>query len=112
MAMRNALVRRGVPEHRIILDYAGFRTLDSIVRMNEVFLQSDFVVVSQPFHLARALFIADARGISAIGYAAADVEGGTIGVRLREYAARVRAVLDVFVLHTQPRFLGDPEPIE
>ena len=112
LAMQNALVQQGVPEERITLDYAGFRTLDSIVRMHEVFQQSDFVVVSQPFHLARALFIADARGIPAIGYAAADVEGGSIGVRIREYAARVRAVLDVFVLHTEPRFLGDPEPIE
>lgn len=112
MAMRNALMRRGVPEERITLDYAGFRTLDSIVRMHEVFQQSDFIVVSQSFHLARALFIADARGIPAIGYAAADVEGATIGVRIREYAARVQAVLDVFVLHTEPRFLGDPEPIE
>lgn len=109
--MQNALIDRGVPEEKIVLDYAGFRTLDSIVRMHEVFQQSDFVVVSQGFHLERALFIADARGIPAVGYAAADVDG-TIGVRIREYAARVRAVLDVFVLHTEPRFLGDPEPIE
>lgn len=110
-AMQNALIAQGIQEDRIVLDYAGFRTLDSIVRMHEVFLQSNFVIISQPFHLERALFIADARGIPAIGYAAEDVEG-TLGVRIREYAARVRAVLDVFVLHTEPRFLGDPEPIE
>jgi SanA protein len=110
-AMQNALVDRGVPTDRIILDYAGFRTLDSVVRMHEVFQQSDFIVVSQEFHLERALFIAEARGIDAIGFAARDVEG-TFGVRIREYAARVRAVFDVYVFGTQPRFLGDPVPIE
>ncbi len=110
-AMQQALLARSVSPEQIVLDYAGFRTLDSVVRMHEVFQQSEFIIVSQGFHLERALFIADARGIPAIGYAASDVNG-TIAVRLREYAARVRAVLDVYVFRTQPRFLGDPEPID
>lgn len=112
-AMRRALVARGIDEERIVEDFAGLRTLDSVVRMNLVFGQDDFVVVSQRFHVERALFLAAARGIEAVGFAAGDAEGpGAISVRLREYAARVKAVLDAYLLRTEPRFLGDAVPIE
>ncbi len=112
-AMRDALVARGVPASAITMDYAGFRTLDSVVRARLVFGQARITVVSQAFHDQRAVFIADRRGVDAIALAAPGV-GRTEGfmVRLREVIARVRAVLDVCVLGTRATFEGPPEPIE
>lgn len=111
-AMRDALVQRGVPESAITLDYAGFRTLDSVVRAGTVFGQDRIVVVSQHFHCERAIFIADARGIDAVGYVARSPGGrAALKVRLREAAARTGAVVDTCVLSTAPRFAGPPEPI-
>jgi SanA protein len=105
--MQGALVARGVPKERIYLDYAGFRTLDSVLRAREVFGQSRFTVVSQAFHNERAVFIARHYGIEAIGFNAADV-GGSAGaqVNAREVLARVQVVLDLYVLNTQPKFYG------
>ena len=110
--MRDALVARGVPRERIYLDYAGFRTLDSVVRAREVFGQNRFTVVSQAFHNERAVFIARHFGIEAVGFNAADV-GGAVGaqVNAREVLARVQVVLDLYVLKTQPKFYGPHVPI-
>ena len=108
-AMKRALIERGVPEDRIWQDFAGLRTLDSIVRMHAVFGRPRFVVVSQRFHLERALFLADHFDIEAIGFAAEGASSvGYLLVRLREYPARVKALLDVYLLNTGPRFLGEP----
>lgn len=111
-AMREALVKRGVPESAITLDYAGFRTLDSVVRVRTVFGQERVVVVSQAFHCERAVFIARRHGIEAQGYVAR-MPGGAPGrmVRAREMLARTRAVLDVCVLNARPKFDGPAEPI-
>jgi SanA protein len=106
-AMRDALVALAVPVERIILDYAGFRTLDSVVRAKEVFGQERIVIVSQRFHNQRALYLALASGVDAMAYNARDVvgsEGNLTG--LREPLARVRAVLDVHLLRTRPKFAG------
>ncbi len=106
--MRDALIARGIPENQIYRDYAGFRTLDSVVRAKEIFGQDDFIVVSQKFHNERAIYIAQKHGCkSVIAYNAGRV--GTFGgvrTRLREYLARVKTVLDVSILKTKPRFLG------
>ncbi len=106
--MRDSLIAAGVPAARIYRDYAGFRTLDSIVRAKEVFGQDRVIVVSQRFHLARALFLARRKGLDDDGYVAKDPPL-RFGVRtkLREIAARVAALLDVAV-GTEPRFLGSP----
>ncbi len=107
-AMKKALMAEGVPEQAITLDYAGFRTLDSVVRCKEIFSQEDIIIVSQAFHNQRALFISDFYGIQAVGFNAADVPPAiAIKTRLREYLARFKAVLDLYVLGTQPRFLGE-----
>lgn len=107
--MKNALLAGGIPEEAITLDYAGFRTLDSVVRAKEVFQQERFTIISQAFHNERALFIAQRRGLQAIAF---DADLPSIHqqskVRWREYLARVKAVLDLYVLHKQPKFLGDP----
>ena len=112
-AMKSALVNRGVPEDRVICDYAGFSTIDSIVRAREVFGQQKITVISQKFHVQRALFIAKRKQLDAYGYCAPDVEI-SIGTRtqLREAFARVKTILDLYLLHRQPRFLGNPVIIE
>ena len=105
--LKEALMAAGVPEDRVTCDYAGFRTLDSVVRAKEVFGLDSFVVVSQPFHNERAIFLARAKGIDAVGFNAGDVAGrDSLRTRLREHLARVAALLDVWVWHRQPRFLG------
>ncbi|MEO0445797.1 MAG: ElyC/SanA/YdcF family protein [Verrucomicrobiota bacterium] len=107
--MKEDLIRRGVPEAHIHCDYAGFRTLDSVVRAKEVFGQTQFTVVSQRFHNERAIFLARSRGVDAIGYNAKDVRRSrAVKTYLREKLARVKTVLDVYLLRTQPKFLGDP----
>jgi SanA protein len=107
--MRDALVARGVPRDRIFLDYAGFRTLDSVVRARAIFGQQRMTIISQAFHNERAVFIARRRGIEAVGFSARDV-GGAVGARVgfREVLARVQVVLDLYVLDTQPKFYGPP----
>jgi SanA protein len=105
--MKNALVERGVPANRIYLDYAGFRTLDSVVRVKEIFGQENITIVSQNFQNERAIFLARHHGLDAIGFNAADVAPQYATKTLvREEFARVKAILDVYVFHKQPHFLG------
>jgi SanA protein len=104
--MRQALLARGVPDDALLLDRAGYRTLDSVVRARKVFGATEITVISQTFHNERAIFIADRRGVDAIGFAAEDVGGlGGMRVNLRETLARVRALLDLYITHEQPASL-------
>lgn len=106
--MKHALMQMGVPAEKIVCDYAGFRTLDSVVRAREVFGQQHVIFVSQRFHNARAIYLARASGIDAWGLDAHDVPVAlSVKTFLREKLACVKAVLDVCVLHTRPKFLGD-----
>lgn len=108
VAMQAALIKRGIPQEKIILDYAGFRTLDSMVRAKEVFGQSNFIVISQKFHNERAVYIARHRGINALGFNAHDVEiAAGFKTQMREVLARFKMMLDLYVLKTEPHFLGD-----
>lgn len=110
--MKAALMAAGVPEQAIALDYAGFRTLDSIVRAKKVFGLSQFTVISGRFHNYRALFIAQRYGIDAVAYCAEDVPlRFSLKTKLRECGARLKAVVDLYVLQTKPRFLGEPVQI-
>ncbi len=112
MDMKKALVKAGVPDSVITLDYAGFRTLDSVVRCKKIFGQDKVTIISQHFHASRALFIGQSHGMDAIGYMANDVTGrNSYKVTLREFLARPKAVLDLYILHEQPRFLGNTEVI-
>lgn len=110
LPMLQALVQRGVPEKAITRDHAGFDTLDSVVRADEVFGAETLIVVSQPFHNERAIYIARSRGQDAWGYDAEDVAGSraAAAVRLREYLARIKAMLDLHLLRSRPTYLGDP----
>ena len=106
-AMRDALVKRGVPLNRIVLDYAGFRTLDSMVRAKKVFGQSDLIIVSQQFHVERALMIAGFSGVEAFGYNAVDVEVYSgLRTKVREYLARIKLWID-FIFGVDPKYLGE-----
>ena len=105
--MKASLMEAGVPGERIYCDYAGFRTLDSVVRAREVFGQTEITVVSQEFHNRRAIFIARHRGLDAIGFNAADVDARySFKTRCREQLAKVNTLLDVFPFSRQPKFLG------
>ncbi|MEM7395438.1 MAG: ElyC/SanA/YdcF family protein [Verrucomicrobiota bacterium] len=111
--MVDSLVALGVPREAITCDYAGRRTLDSVVRAHRVFGQVNFTVISDDFHVSRALFLADRLGLKTVGLASKPVPyNQSAPTQVREVLARVKAVLDVCVLDTQPRFLGDPVKIE
>ncbi|WP_237465796.1 SanA/YdcF family protein [Vibrio stylophorae] len=113
ITMRRDLLAAGIPGDKIHLDYAGFRTLDSIVRAKEVFETNHFVVVSQGFHCERALFIADYKEIDAICLAVPSPDGSAgRKIRIREAFARVKAVLDLYFTDQQPKFLGPKVPID
>ncbi|MCK5717393.1 MAG: YdcF family protein [Thiomargarita sp.] len=106
--MRKSLIEAGIPKEAITLDYAGFRTFDSIVRCQKVFSQDDIIIVSQEFHNERAIFIANFFGIKAIGFNAQGISlRNDLKTPIREYFARLKAVLDLYVLKTQAKFLGE-----
>lgn len=106
-AMRKALIQRGIPNRSIFLDYAGFRTLDSVVRAREIFGQSSYIIVSQRFHNERAIFIAKKKGIDAIGFNARDAHlKYGLKTRIREIFARCKVFLDI-VFGKKPHFLGE-----
>jgi len=106
--MKEDLVDAGIPAEAVYLDYAGFRTLDSIIRAQRVFGQHEFIIITQQFHNQRAVFIARALGMDAYGYNAKDVTGRRgIKTRVREYFARVKAFIDIYIFNTQPKFLGE-----
>lgn len=107
-AMYDSLVAHGVPGERIILDFAGFRTLDSVVRAKEVFGCDSLTVVSQADHSARALYLAGANGIEAVAVTAPLRAGRAVRIRLalREWLARDKMMLDIW-FGKQPHFLGE-----
>jgi SanA protein len=111
--MKRDLLKAGVPKDAIYLDYAGFRTLDSVVRAKEIFEADDFIIITQAFHCERALYIADYHDINAVCLAVPGPEG-TSGwfVRLREVLARANALVDLYIIDKQPKFLGPKVPIE
>lgn len=106
--MKMALMENGVPDSAIVLDYAGFRTFDSIIRAKEIFGQDSFIIISQPFHNERALYIARHNGIKAVGFNAKDVTARYgLKTKAREVLARVKLMLDVHLLSTEPKFGGE-----
>lgn len=105
--IKKDLVKGGIPGEKIFLDYAGFRTLDSMVRAKEVFGLDRVTVISQKFHNERAIYLAEKKGLLAVGYNAKDVSGQQgFKVRFREYFARVKVFLDL-AFNTQPKFFGE-----
>lgn len=110
--MKMELIKRGIDSTKIYLDYAGFRTFDSMVRVKEIFGQDSILVISQKFHNERAIYIAGKLNIYAIGFNAKDVSKryGT-KTAIREKFARVKVLVD-FIFNVQPKFLGEKIEIE
>ncbi|MBD3637050.1 MAG: YdcF family protein [Crocinitomicaceae bacterium] len=103
--MANYLVSLGVPRKDIILDYAGFRTLDSVIRAKKVFHCQQLIIVSQKFHNQRAVYAARQYGIDAVGYNARDVQSKSNFTHYREFASKFVMILDIHLFQTKPKFL-------
>lgn len=104
---KNDLIKAGIPENKIFLDYAGFRTLDSVIRIKEIFDQNSVTIISQQFHNERAIYLAEHFDIKAIGFNAKNVSNRYgFKVKLREYLARVKVFVDI-IFQVEPKFLGD-----
>ncbi|OIK02598.1 hypothetical protein BIV25_03195 [Streptomyces sp. MUSC 14] len=109
-AMRAYLSRHGVPAGRVVRDYAGFDTWDSCVRARKIFGVEGAVLISQSFHIRRAVALCEAAGVTSYGVGVAENHdvtwyyGGT-----REVFAAGKAVLDA-VFHPDPQFLGPKDP--
>lgn len=111
-AMQIALLDKDIPKEDIVLDYAGFRTLDSVIRARDVFGQNDLIIISQEFHIKRAVYIARTLGIDAQGFVADGVSMKfNVRTQVREILARTQAWMDVHILNRQPKFLGEKEEI-
>lgn len=106
--MKQALIERGIPGDRIVCDFAGLRTLDSVVRAKEIFGADSVLFISQRFQNERAIYLAEAHGMDAYGFNARDVQSNAgLKTKLREVGARVKMWLDVNILNTRPKHLGD-----
>jgi SanA protein len=112
--MRRYAMSLGVPDSAIVLDYAGFRTYDSCYRAREIFQVDQAILVTQDFHLDRALLICNQLGVDSVGVVASRPQGYSHAMLLyseiREYPATGMALMDLLV-NRQPTYLGDPEPI-
>lgn len=107
--MKRALVELGVPADKIVCDYAGLRTMDSVVRVDQIFGVKRIILVSQKFHNERAAYIAQCRDIDVLGLNAQDVKGREMS--RREYLARIRMYVDEIILKTKSKHLGDKETL-
>lgn len=106
-AMQADLIAMGIPKEKIFMDYAGFRTLDSILRCKKVFGENAITIISQPFHNQRAVFIANHKDVSAVGFNAKDVSiNSGFKTQLREKFARVKMLLDL-LFNKQAKFYGE-----
>jgi SanA protein len=112
-AMREYALSLGVPDEAIVLDFAGRRTYDTCYRAKAIFGVEDAILVTQDFHLPRALFLCDALGVDAVGVNSNNLyylKRSRLIWNVRELLATVGAFLDVYVYKPTP-ILGDPEPI-
>jgi len=106
--MKSALIKAGIPATRIFCDYAGFSTIDSVLRMKLIFQQTTFYIISQKFHVDRALYIAQRNGLKAKGVFAKDVpDWHSPYLKYREKLARVKAVCEVLTGKC-PYYAGKP----
>ena len=104
-AMRHSLAELGVPDSILITDDGGMRTLDSVVRCKEIFNQDKIIIITQRFHAYRALFISNYYDLDAVVVITQPLAyPNSLGVLLREFMARPLAVLDLYVMHSKPKF--------
>lgn len=110
-SMKKYLLEKGIDTADIFLDHAGFDTYSSIVRAIEVFEVNDVIIVSQEFHLPRAVYIARNKGMNACGVMAEDTNYPAIkSLKMREIFANLKAFYEVLI-NKKPKFLGNKIPI-
>ncbi len=110
--MQESLLELGIPSERMYLDYAGIRTLDSVIRAKEIFGLDSYTIISQPFHNARALFLAREHGEHPIAYNASSISFSEAPfVYVRELVSRTLALYDAS-FDTNPQFGGKKIEIE
>lgn len=113
-AMRKVLRRMSVPEKDIFLDHAGFSTYDSLYRARDIFEVKDCVIVTQRFHLSRAVYTARKLGLTCSGFVA-DQRQYTVSShnwsKFREFFSKIKAWLQVNISKPKPKFLGEKIPI-
>lgn len=111
-AMWRDLYRRGVPSQQMTMDFAGFSTYDTLARARDVFQLEEALLVTQSWHLPRAIFIGRALGIDVAGCVAEEESAaGEWRLRMREWAARIATLGDLYIWGRKPYFLGPAEPI-
>ncbi len=100
-AIRDSLVARGIPTERIILDYEGLRTLNSIAKAKEIYGLDSVTLISQKYHNERAIYLADHYNLHAIGYNAepSPIRRNRIKNTLRESLARIKMFIDINTLN-------------
>jgi len=110
-AMKNYAMERGIPSDDIFMDHAGFSTYESMYRAKEVFKAEKVIIVSQKYHLYRAIYDARALGLDACGVAAEDI--AYLGQTVREMREHLARTKDVFycIFKPKPTFLGEPIPV-
>ena len=110
--MKNYLLDNGIPEDVIFLDHAGFDTYSTMVRANKIFEVTDVIVITQDFHINRAVYLARKNGIEAYGYSIASTTPHQIYIQswLRDKLATIKAFSNVLTKRT-PKYLGDKIPI-
>lgn len=112
-AMKEYAMEQNVPEEDIVLDYAGRRTYDTCYRARDIFRVQDAVLITQAFHLPRALYTCNTLGLEAVGVAAdrrVYSPPDHLFWKIREYPATLVAFIQVHLTRPEP-VLGDPEPI-
>lgn len=112
-AMKDFLIEQGIPSEDIFMDHAGFSTYESMYRARDIFKVKKIIIVTQEFHLTRAVFIARELGLEAYGVASDIHEYGQVMIksRLREIAARNKDFLFVKFIKPEPTYLGDEIPV-
>lgn len=112
-AMKEYLLKKGVPKEDIFLDHAGFNTYDSMYRAKEIFQIKSLLISTQAFHINRSIFIARNLGMDAYGYPSPDKEIYRMAyLNFRENLAKVKAFGDVVILRRTPQFLGESISIQ
>ena len=108
-AMKRAALAAGVPSDAIVLDYAGFSTYDSCYRAKAIFGLSDAILITQNYHITRALYLCRSEGINAIGIAVEDFNrypNKRVEYTVREFGASMKALWDVTIARPEPKYLG------
>jgi SanA protein len=112
-AMREHAISLGVPDEAIVLDYAGRRTYDTCYRARDIFGVNEAILVTQAFHMPRAVYLCNALGIDGVGVVSENINyrrSSLLFWNARELAATVTALIDVHITRPLP-ILGEPEPI-